>query len=449
MKYKPDHVLIRARNGAVIAYDETGLILRLSDEVLADIETRLAARRAPLRGLDDIDGWNLRAEGDWLRFDACLPPFSHTRAYRRRAGGGAVIADAQGPLLAVLTVGGVAASLGFDGPAHFPHHVVTPGDDLGPSGACGTERVCLTDQLHTAGETTRTSLLADAILARRHAGGLPLSLIAARSETDGSPTVSELATGRGLENLDTVLDGLQAAAGTLGEALKVVAVTIDYGAEDVTTPVDAFVQGIRAVVDRVLEACARRGLARPVVFLRCDGGPEGPARQWQLAAGPAGQPTAITAPGYALPRTRQGRLTREGAALQAALDAEMLAARAEGLPWTCPLPILAERAGSDRVHVTFLAQEPLELAEAPPVGTAQHCGFALTGPDAPAIRAVQIHPQDPRMVVLTLSGPATGIVSVDYAVGGPGAVRDLWRGTAPGSAVPLCRWALPARLGLH
>ena len=46
-------VIIRAENGDVIRYDETGLILRLSDRVIADIAARLdlkptgRARRAP------------------------------------------------------------------------------------------------------------------------------------------------------------------------------------------------------------------------------------------------------------------------------------------------------------------------------------------------------------------------------------------------------------------
>ncbi len=34
-------VIIRAENGDVIRYDETGLILRLSDKVVADIAARL------------------------------------------------------------------------------------------------------------------------------------------------------------------------------------------------------------------------------------------------------------------------------------------------------------------------------------------------------------------------------------------------------------------------
>ena len=114
MKFKDTDVILRARNGAVIAYDETGLIIRLSDQVLEDIATRVASEdSADLRQLD-IDAWNIRGDGEWIRFDAKLPPFDYTRAYLQPKYGGHTIADTQGPLCAVLTVGGVAASRGFD-----------------------------------------------------------------------------------------------------------------------------------------------------------------------------------------------------------------------------------------------------------------------------------------------------------------------------------------------
>jgi hypothetical protein len=132
--------------------------------------------------------------------------------------------------------------------------------------------------------------------------------------------------------------------------------------------------------------------------------------------------------------------------MQAARDAAMLAARAAGERWACPLPVLAEREGPDRIHVTVLSEGPLELAEAP-VGTAVHHGFALRGQNLPAIRSVDVHPDDPRTVVLTLTGPSAGVAGVDYAVDGPGGLRDDWRGAFDNR--PLCRWALPARLAVH
>ena len=75
-------VIIRAENGDVIRYDETGLILRLSDKVIADIAARLkltpqAVTAAPVDAIPDlpdgIDLWSPRRIGDWLHFQANLP----------------------------------------------------------------------------------------------------------------------------------------------------------------------------------------------------------------------------------------------------------------------------------------------------------------------------------------------------------------------------------------
>ncbi|MGB4907294.1 MAG: hypothetical protein WBP15_02025, partial [Tabrizicola sp.] len=104
-------VILRAENGDVIRYDETGLVLRLSDKVIADIAARLelkpsvslAAEALPLPDLpDDIDLWAPRREGDWVFFQANLPGADSARGYRRHVSGGAVLAEARGPLLAVL-----------------------------------------------------------------------------------------------------------------------------------------------------------------------------------------------------------------------------------------------------------------------------------------------------------------------------------------------------------
>ena len=76
-----DGVIIRAENGDVIRYDETGLILRLSDQVIADIAARLdlkptglAPAEAEVPDLpEDIDLWAARRVGDWVHFQANLP----------------------------------------------------------------------------------------------------------------------------------------------------------------------------------------------------------------------------------------------------------------------------------------------------------------------------------------------------------------------------------------
>jgi hypothetical protein len=121
-------VIIRAENGDVIGYDETGLVLRLSDKVIADIAARLELKpqavvgeTLPLPDLPEgIDLWAPRREGDWLFFQANLPGADSARGYRRHVSGGAVIAEARGPLMAVLGIGGARAGLGSPGPARRP-----------------------------------------------------------------------------------------------------------------------------------------------------------------------------------------------------------------------------------------------------------------------------------------------------------------------------------------
>ena len=83
-------ILLSAENGPILAADDTGLVLRLSDRVVADLARRLAALRAaepapsappapaPAMPLDaailgDIDGWDVTRQGDWLAFTARLP----------------------------------------------------------------------------------------------------------------------------------------------------------------------------------------------------------------------------------------------------------------------------------------------------------------------------------------------------------------------------------------
>ncbi len=430
-----------------MAYDETGLILRLSDEVIADIRGRLDADDTRPE-ISEIDGWNFRRANEWVRFDACLPPFKHTRAYRRLAVGGSIIAEAQGPLLAVLTVGGTSASLGFDDAPTFAHHVVAPADDLGAVGACGTQLVGRSNELQTLTESTQTTLLADAVLRRALAERRALPLIVARSETDCSATAAALVDGPGMANFHNTVDSLVSAAKTLGSRLKITAVTIDYGAEDVSSSVRDFVQGIRATIQRILDICAEYQLPKPVVILRCDGGPDGPVRQWELAAHTAAQPTIVTGARYAEDRDQYGCLGHAGAADQAMLDAAALATLDESLPWRCPLPILAEIRGEETVVVTFLADEPICLVEN--ASSAANFGFALSGANTPDIRDVAVDPECDRQVLIRTKGPVTEGVVLEYATGvDGGAVCDAWSLEVPETDRTIRRWALPASLRVH
>ncbi|RYH93730.1 MAG: hypothetical protein EON48_19580, partial [Acetobacteraceae bacterium] len=88
-------VIVRAENGDVIRYDETGLVLRLSDKVIADIAARLeltpravAVEALPVPDLpEDLDCWAARRDGDWVRFQANLAGADSARGYVRHVSG--------------------------------------------------------------------------------------------------------------------------------------------------------------------------------------------------------------------------------------------------------------------------------------------------------------------------------------------------------------------------
>ncbi|MCP3880763.1 MAG: hypothetical protein GY701_20570, partial [Sulfitobacter sp.] len=176
----PDHapskrgVLLRAKNGDVIGFDETGLRLNLSDSVIADIHRRLPAGGQVLpvdaAVLGDVDAWNLREQGEWYVFDANLPGAQGTRQFRRKitaapdASAPDIIADTSGAVFGVLAIGGTRRAVTADETLSFPYHVVTTGDDLGPAGAAGTETLAPTDLMQRLTEQTRDSLIADEIL---------------------------------------------------------------------------------------------------------------------------------------------------------------------------------------------------------------------------------------------------------------------------------------------
>ena len=216
-------VIIRAENGDVIRYDETGLVLRLSDKVISDIAARLELKpqaagteALPLPDLPEgIDLWAPRRKGDWLFFQANLPGADSARGYRRHVDGGAVIAEARGSLLAVLGIGGARAGLGSPGPARFRWHVLAPADDIGAVGQGGEGEAVATDALEPLRELTVEALVADELLARRRAAFQPLPLMVVRAETDMAATAHELGTGKAVANLDQAFFNLKAAAARL------------------------------------------------------------------------------------------------------------------------------------------------------------------------------------------------------------------------------------------
>ncbi|HAR81275.1 MAG TPA: hypothetical protein DCS25_02615, partial [Sulfitobacter pontiacus] len=245
----PDHapskrgVLLRAKNGDVIGFDETGLRLNLSDSVIADIHRRLPAGGQVLpvdaAVLGDVDAWNLREQGEWYVFDANLPGAQGTRQFRRKitaapdASAPDIIADTSGAVFGVLAIGGTRRAVTADETLSFPYHVVTTGDDLGPAGAAGTETLAPTDLMQRLTEQTRDSLIADEILRRRHAEHRALPLLYARTETDSSASITALIDGAAFTSFHQTVANLRAAARALGKPAKVLSVGLDFTLEDV------------------------------------------------------------------------------------------------------------------------------------------------------------------------------------------------------------------------
>jgi len=450
----PSGVLIRAENGDVVTFDATGLTLRLSDTVLADLRARLAMPRAALDVADhlgDIDAWHLRAEGDWLRFSAMLEPDLGPREYQRPAAGGDIIASAPGPLYGLFSLGG-ARRAGFnDGPPGFAYHILAPGDDIGSVGLEGTATARPTAGLQRIPHCSRDALIADTLLAWRRGGLRSLPLFVVRAETDGSASVSDLGQGVGYANFAVALDNLVAAAADLGKRAKVLAVSLDYGLEDIRSTPAAFAEGMRALMRRVERDLAARDLQRPIFLLPFDSGsPHGGAMgAWELAWSHGNHIVAQPAPGYMFEQNRHRRPTAAGRLRQAEMDAHAIVALTRRESWFCPLFLLAEQQGKT-IRVTARALTDLVIDPTDPLKAGTACGFCLAGTTEPTqITGVAIAPDDPQSLLLTCDrAPEGEEVELHHACGAAscGAVRDQWSAPSRSGGALLHRWAYPAAL---
>lgn len=459
-------VIIRAENGDVIRYDETGLVLRLSDRVIRDIAERLelkpaalAREAAPLPDLpEDIDLWAPRREGDWVFFQANLPGADGSRGYRRHVSGGAILAEARGPLLAILGIGGARAGLGSPGPARFRWHVLGPADDIGAVGQGGLGEAVATDALEPLRELTVEALVADALLARRRAASQALPLVVVRTETDSSANAHDLGAGLAVANLDRAFANLKAAAARLGTSAQVLAIVLDYTLEDLSGDPLAYRDGMIALMERITRGMAKQGLVRPIFLSAFDCGTQtvtqgpGLGGQWELSWNHGDHQLVFAAPSYAFRIDDTGRLTDEGRAEKALLLTEALLAAQGGRRWLCPVIQLAEWSGTE-IRLVCEAQDALEIDAGDPFGAGPLAGFALEGvTNGATITGVAVDKADPKVVVLTCSQKPEGEVHVTYAhAAAPGsgpypANRGALRGAFGEGAVR--RWALPARLKL-
>jgi hypothetical protein len=451
--------ILRAANGDVITYDQTGLLMHLSDRVIADIAARLdlptTAQPAPELVLpDDIDAWDIRMQGDWYLFTANLFGADAVRGYLRHRDHPTILAQSHLPVIGILGIGGARAALATGGQSRFPYHLMAPADDIGAVGLAGLDEVTATPLLEPLRELTHEAMLAETLLARRADAGMGLPIFCLRTETDMAAAAQDLGQGRAVENLEAAMRNVIAAAARLGRRASVPIICLDYCLEDLTGDPIAYRDGILALMERLTQSMGQCGLPAPVFLSGFDCGTQtitsGPALegQWELSWNNGAHNLLFTCPSYAFELDDTGRLSDQGRRQKAQISAEALLAHQSGARWICPTLQLAEYDGQD-IRITVAAREKLVLDANDPFRAGKTAGFRLTGTKT-TIKSVEIAENDPKAVILRLSERPDGDVYVSYAYGAPagtgpypanaGALRDEWMANG------LHRWALPARL---
>lgn len=460
-------VILKAENGDVIGYDQTGLVLRLSDKVIADIADRLTQASPADQGtntspddaaidvealLDGVDAWDVREEGDWVSFMARRPGLQEVRRYRKHCDGGAIIADGPGPFYGIFCLGGQGASLGTQGESQFPCHILTPDDDIGAVGQAGEGEVVETARLMPLREQTHEALVAEVLLKDQLAafGVLPLFMV--RAETDGAPSAARLADGVALGNLITSIGNFARAAQSLGKVPKIKAICLDFVLEDVLSDAQAYRDAMLSIMRRIEQEVAVLGFQQPLFIMRAET-PQHAAQnsnaaegQWELSWNNGDHQLLISAPGYMFAHTALDRPTDDGRRAMAEMTAAALQAPES---WTCPVPHLAELNG-DTLKVTFQAAGPLVIDPADPFDAGDAAGFTLEGVENEVqLLSVEVDKTDKQAILMTFDDAPHGAdLILSFACGATprSAVRDGWSKPSVVDELTLHRWALPARL---
>ncbi|WP_127115753.1 hypothetical protein [Shimia sediminis] len=497
-------VLISAPNGDVIQFDDSGLIMKLSDQVVRDLAARLAdvedgsTTAAPLQTttgsvslidaevLGDVDAWHVLQDGDWFRFQANLRGADGPRGYRKPVHGGDIFADAPGAVLGLLSIGGPRRATGIEGHGRFPYHVVAPNDDVGAVGLIGSGSAQPVTGFSTIGEQTRDTLIAHAILQHQKSAGRALPLIMARCEADQSHDATALSRGAAFDNLLASAETLATVARSMGKTARILAVGLDYCIEDTTSTEDVFRDGIYALMQKTEQALGRLGFRKPCFIsqFECGGLLSDDEchteAQWQLAVNPGTSDLIYSAPGYMFEQNAIGRPTPAALGQMAEMDAHAIRAwssgeRIEGEfdsifgPLWCPTFLLAEREGGPEgttIRISATARSALVIDGQPDFGNVTHAGFSFenvengakivnvrTSPDAPLDIFLDCDkpPEGTNLRLRYASGQRSELAFDPDRVGFPvnrGSVRDGW--SAPCSdGRQLYRWALPCVLPVN
>lgn len=466
-------IVVKARNGDVIRYDPSGLVMRLSDKVIDDIAMRLgkqnvnapsatvplvAERIDPHDHLEGIDAWDVRIAGEWLYFSANLPGKQGVRGYRRLVEGGDIVGDAPGPLFGILGIGGARAAAATPGKCSFPQHILAPADDIGAVGHAGIGDAKPCDRLEHLREMTHEALVAEAFINWQLEKYEAFPLFMARVETDSAATAAELGSGKAFDNLIAAASNLALAAKRLGKKPTLLCVTIDYSLEDTSGDATAYRDGIIALMGRTEDALFKLGFDNPVFVARMESGTAevtdaaAIVGQWELGWNHGAHKFIYSAPGYMFAHDSFDRPTPQARVEMAEMTAAAVIDREN---WQCPTFYLAERSAGDDKIIRVVGRAPTDLVidASDPFGAGDAAGFRLLGTDDVRITDVSIAPDDPQTLLLHLTEAARGDdVRVAYAYGADpreggfpancGAIRDRWH-LKSATGRDLYRWALP------
>ncbi|MEO9575376.1 MAG: hypothetical protein ABJ263_04495 [Tateyamaria sp.] len=477
----PFGTIIRAANGDILRFDSTGMVLVLSDTVIDDIARRLPVSAAPAglasswidpTILGNVDAWDVRRDGEWLLFNANLDGQQGPRLFRRLAEAPdadsqpGIFADGAGPLYGMLSLGGARRADGLPEPLSFPWHVLAPADDIGAVGLAGTEEAVEQDALQRLPELTRDAAIADVIVARQHKNHEALTLFMARTETDTSASITDLARGVAYANFLTAIGSLKAAAARMERQAVLYSIGLAFTLEDVVSDADTYCKEMLVLIGKLTTEVARMGLHCPPFLAQFDCGTHDLSdhpvlrAQWDLAWQGASHGLCFTAPGYMFRQDRFGRPDIEALWQMAEMDACALEVLRSGEEWSCPIFLLAEREPDPaQIRVKARALSGLVIDGDDPFGAGPSLGFSLAGADnAPELVSVAVAEDDPQDVILTFDKvPEGATLELRYGIGtlldrakldypsACGALRDEWTHDSNTGAT-LHRWALPAAL---
>lgn len=469
-------VILQAKNGDVIGYDETGLTLNLSDIVIKNIRGRLTPN-TPIDPavLGNIDAWDLTTDNEWFIFSARLNGMQGIRKFQRKITSHddediapSIIASTGGNLLALLSIGGSRRATTANEIQDFPYHIVTAQDDIGATGVAGMKTAKGTPYLQTLTEQTQDSLLAQGLIATKFKNKHMLPLIFVRAETDSSASIAQLITGKAYRNFIQALDNAIQAGTTLNKKVSVLNVGLDFTLDDVLSSPVEWQAGMHLLMQNITNDFAKRRIRKPLFSAIFDSGTKTISdtpilrSQWDLAWNTGNHDFIYIAAGYMFPQDDYARPTKNARIQISEMSECAISACNQDQEWACPVFLLAERE-IDSPHIIRCrsrAMDTLIIDKNDPLNAGEFCGFILQGAENNAkIIQIEIAKDDPQDLLITCDkAPEGKSLTLCYAIGhhpsnddfpaNRGSIRDAWEYKSK-TEITLHRWALPATLPIH